>query len=124
MVAPLDPTTASLTVALNLSPGWLVLVHTLSLDVRLMVVPAGTVPNATSLPAGVVATLLPDAVVVLSGAAADGVEDDGARWRGRVRSGAFDEVGAGAAVFDESAGGTSFSCGCGGWPCWRAASRG
>src|SRR6185437_12326649 len=71
MVAPLDPTTALLTEPLNLSPVLFVFVHTLSSDVKLIDVPDGIVPNVTSLPAGVTATLLPEAVVVLSGVPAD-----------------------------------------------------
>src|SRR6185437_6715740 len=115
-VAPLVPTTASATDAVNLSPALVGLVQILSFEVRLSVVPAAIVPNAAELPDGVTATLFPDAVLVLSGAGADADvdgEDDGARLCGRVCSTGLDD-GAGAAGVAAvlSGAGTSFSCGC------------
>src|SRR5512146_1128097 len=111
ITAPFEPTTAFVTVAVKRSPGLLVFVQTRSFDVRLMEVPAGTVPSAASVPDELVETELPDGVVV--GAAGAGVDGDGARVRGFVRAGAGRGAGAaGAAAAALSAGGTSFSCGC------------
>src|SRR6185437_1318140 len=114
ITAPFDPTTAFVTVAVKRSPGLLVFVQIRSFDVRLIAVPAGTVPSAPSVPGELVETELPDGVVV--GAAGAGVEDDGARVLGFVlRAGAGRRAGAaGAAAAADalSAGGTSFSCGC------------
>jgi hypothetical protein len=59
ITAPLEPTTALLTVALKRSPTLLVLVHTFVLDARLSCAPAGIVPTLAAEPPDVLVTVFP-----------------------------------------------------------------
>ena len=94
MLAPFDPVTVLLTVALNRCPTLCVLVHTRELDERLISEPAGMLPSARSEPDEPLVTVLPLAVVVgaagarvvVLGGVRTVVPDD----RGGVRVGARD----------------------------------
>src|SRR5215212_9169670 len=77
IVAPLSPVTVLATVATNRSPTLLVLVQTFSVELSASVVPAAMVPNGFSVPAGLLATVLPLGVVLL-GVDVDGVDLAGA----------------------------------------------
>src|SRR5918992_3018741 len=64
ITAPFEPCTAFATVAVNLSPGLCVFVHTRAPDVRAIVVPAPMAATRPSLPPGAVVTRLPLGVVL------------------------------------------------------------
>jgi hypothetical protein len=67
IIAPLEPATGLVTVAVKRSPTLLVLVHIFWPEARLSVAPAGIVPTLAAEPAGVRVTVFPLAVVVVVG---------------------------------------------------------
>jgi hypothetical protein len=104
MMAPFDPCTEFVTVAVNRSPGRWVFVQTREPDVRAIVVPAAMLATRPSLPRGAVSTRLPLAVV-----------------RGVLGRGVLGVVDLGRLTFPplEDVAGTSLSCG---WAVSRFAS--
>jgi hypothetical protein len=92
IVAPFDPVTVLLTVALKRWPTLWVFVHTRELELKLISVPAAIVPSLPSDPPEAFVTVFPLAVVVVVGAlgvVARGVVRGGVRTtvpveRGRV----------------------------------------
>jgi hypothetical protein len=85
IVAPFDPVTVLLTVALKRWPTLWVFVHTRELELRLISVPAAIVPSLPSEPPDPFVTVFPLAVVVVAGAL-------GVVERGVVRGGVLTTV--------------------------------
>src|SRR3954471_1791751 len=110
ITAPLFPVTASLSVAVNLSPTLCVFVQTFDVDAIVSDVPDAIIPTLPPELFSPVVTVLPEAV--RGGADGSGV---GGRVAGRVgvvrgRVVVGVRVGAGSGV--AAGGGTSLSCGC------------
>src|SRR5688572_1303076 len=99
MTAPLEPWTALVTVAVNLSPGLCVFVQTRAPEVIEIVVPAPMLATRPSLPLGDVETRLPLGVVL--GVVVRGVVVRGVVVAGRLTLPPLVDVD-----------GTSVSCGC------------